>query len=151
MEGFVVRDLINIVERAIHNSEISSSHDDTLMASRSGRSPSTDTIIPPKPKELHYEHFKKALECYRPVALRNIPLHTPEDINFDNIGGLARMKAALIETIQWPAKVTITCHVNVCTMLYHGYICVYHVQNIYCVCGSFQECKFCEFCRLYCS
>lgn len=107
----MVRDLINIVERAIHNLEISSSssHDDTLMARRSDRSSSVITVTSlSSRKELHYEHFDKALESYRPVALRNIPLHMPEDIYFDHVGGLVDIKTALVETIQWPAKVTIT-------------------------------------------
>ena len=108
MEGFVVRDLINVVERAIHNSEISSSHDDTLVVKRSDRSSSVVTVTSLNHKELHYKHFQKALESYRPVTLRSIPLHMPEDICFDNVGGLVHIKTALVETIQWPAKVTIT-------------------------------------------
>ena len=101
-EGYVVKDLINVVERAIHNSEKHRSHDNTLQAGRPGRSASVDTIAPPK---LCYEDFKRALETYKPTALRSIMLYKPEDVGFDNVGGLEHIKQLLIETIQWPAKV----------------------------------------------
>ena len=112
MEGFVVKDLINVLERALHHSEQRTSHNNTVVARRFDRSPSVDTIAPLQPKELHYEDFEKALETYKPVSLRNITLHKPEDITFDDIGGLKYIKTMLIETILWPAKV-ITAILNV--------------------------------------
>ena len=105
MEGFVVKDLINIVERALHHSEQQRTSHNTLVTQRFDRSPSVDTIAPLQPNELHYKDFEKALEMYKPVPLRNITLHKPEDISFDDIGGLKLIKTMLIETILWPAKV----------------------------------------------
>ena len=100
-----MKDLINIVERALHHSEQRTSHNNTLVMKRFDRSPSVDTIAPLQPKELHYGDFEKALEMYKPVPLRNITLHKLEDISFDDIGGLKAIKTMLIETILWPAKV----------------------------------------------
>ena len=101
-----MKDLINMVERAVHHSECrSGGHDSTLVPARSNRSPSVETIAPVQPKELNYDDFKKALENYKAVALRNIVLYKPEDITFDDIGGLKYIKTMLIETILWPVKV----------------------------------------------
>lgn len=107
MEGFLVKDLTNIVERALHNAEERTHHTNTLVARRFNRSPSVDTIAPLQPKELNYEDFSKALETYKPVALRNISLHKFEDTDFNNVGGMAKIKTILIETILWPAKVMV--------------------------------------------
>lgn len=104
MEGYLVKDLVNIVERAIHNQDKRiSSHDKTLVSRKDrDRSVSVDT---PRPKELNSEDFMKAIEGYKPLALRSVPLHKPEDITFDSVGGLDHVKATLVEAIQWPAKV----------------------------------------------
>ena len=101
-----MKDLINMVERAVHHSERrSGGHDSTLVPVRVHRSPSVETIAPMQPKELNYEDFQKALENYKPVPLRNIALYKPEDITFDDIGGLNYIKTLLIETMLWPVKV----------------------------------------------
>jgi len=111
MEGYLVKDMVNIVERAIHNQEARSSSHNSMLISRSvkERSFSVDTLTP-RPKELSCEDFMKAVEGYKPLALRSIPLHKPEDITFVNVGGLEHVKSTLVEAIQWPAKVfTLAC------------------------------------------
>ena len=114
MEGYLVKDIVNIVERAIHSQECRSrSHDNTLISrSVRGRSFSVDTLTP-RPKELTCEDFMKAVEGYKPLALRSVPLHKPEDITFANVGGLDHIKATLVEAVQWPSKVlTLTTNVD---------------------------------------
>ena len=114
MEGYLVKDMVNVVERAIHNQETrSSSHNSTSISSHNSTSISrgvrehsfsVDTLTP-RPKELSCEDFMRAVEGYKPLALRSVPLHKPEDITFANIGGLEHVKSTLVEAIQWPAKV----------------------------------------------
>lgn len=49
--------------------------------------------------------FDQALIDYTPTSLRNVPLHQPGEVGWENIGGLTSVKKTLIETLQWPAKV----------------------------------------------
>ena len=111
-----MKDLINVVDRAVHHSEGHGQQhsDSTLVCKSFNRSPSVDTIAPMQPKELLHNDFVKALESYKPVALRSVPLHKPEDIDFDKVGGLKRIKKILVETILWPAKV--------CTILNNAHV-----------------------------
>lgn len=148
MEGYLVKDLIIVVERALHNSERSRGRRNTLVPKQHlNDSASVDPTTPSK--ELNIEDFYKALETYQPVALRNIPLYKPEDINFDSVGGLAHMKTILIETIQWPAKV-ITCRSSnlvlyTCVCVYvHMYVCIYYTiyANFCVICISLKDLQF---------
>ena len=36
----------------------------------------------------------------------NVPLHQAGELGWDDIGGLTDVKNTLIETLQWPTKVT---------------------------------------------
>lgn len=54
---------------------------------------------------LKNDDFEKALLNYEPVSLRGIQLHRPGSKGWSDVGGLSKVKQALIETLQWPAKV----------------------------------------------
>nr|KAG5696713.1 hypothetical protein BaRGS_028833 [Batillaria attramentaria] len=48
--------------------------------------------------------FEAALDGFKPLAIRNVPLHTSGDLGWSDVGGLEDVKAALVETLQWPSK-----------------------------------------------
>lgn len=51
------------------------------------------------------EDFEKAFEGFTPAALRGVSLHTAGELGWSDVGGLAGVKAALMETLLWPTKV----------------------------------------------
>lgn len=51
------------------------------------------------------EDFTLALEGFTPAALRGVSLHTAGELGWSDVGGLAAVKEALMETLLWPAKV----------------------------------------------
>lgn len=51
------------------------------------------------------EDFKAALEGFTPAALRGVTLHTAGELGWSDVGGLAAVKEALMETLLWPTKV----------------------------------------------
>lgn len=46
-----------------------------------------------------------ALEGFTPAALRGVSLHTAGELGWADVGGLAAVKGALMETLLWPTKV----------------------------------------------
>ncbi|ESP04898.1 hypothetical protein LOTGIDRAFT_62194, partial [Lottia gigantea] len=85
-EGFVARDLENVIDRAIHAKYL------VDWTCRSGELQLTD------------DEFYVALEGFKPVSFRNVPLHTAEDLGWRDVGGLQDTKDILVETLQWPSK-----------------------------------------------
>jgi len=61
---------------------------------------------------LDKDDLSAALYGFTPASIRNVPLHAAGDVGWDDIGGLTDIKATLMETLQWPAKV--------CNYLYRG-------------------------------
>lgn len=59
----------------------------------------------PKDVVLELEDFTAALDGFKPLAIRNVQLHTAGDLGWCDVGGLEEVKAVLIETLQWPSKV----------------------------------------------
>ena len=59
------------------------------------------------------EDFEKAFEGFTPAALRGVSLHTAEELGWSDVGGLAGVKAALMETLLWPTKVNPLRHLTV--------------------------------------
>ena len=53
------------------------------------------------------DDFKAALEGFTPAALRGVTLHTSGELGWSDVGGLAAVKEALMETLLWPTKVFI--------------------------------------------
>ncbi|XP_052214520.1 peroxisome biogenesis factor 1-like isoform X2 [Dreissena polymorpha] len=87
-EGYVARDIENVINRAIHASLLSQ-----------GRGPRTETVV-----ELSQHDFDAALHGFTPASIRNVPLHEAGDMGWDDIGGLTEVKKTLVETLQWPSK-----------------------------------------------
>lgn len=56
---------------------------------------------------LNLSHCERALEKCSSLNLRDVHLHTPGDRNFDDIGGLDDVKKTLVETLLWPAQVSL--------------------------------------------
>ncbi|KAJ7381849.1 Peroxisome biosynthesis protein pex1 [Desmophyllum pertusum] len=50
------------------------------------------------------EDFMVALEGFTPAALRGVCLHTAGELGWSDVGGLAAVKGALMETLLWPTK-----------------------------------------------
>ncbi|XP_076453635.1 peroxisomal ATPase PEX1-like isoform X2 [Babylonia areolata] len=84
-EGFVARDLQVLVNRALH------SHLAQLPAES-------------KSVTLVQADFEAALDGFKPLAIRNVPLHTSGELGWSDIGGLEKVKASIVETLQWPSK-----------------------------------------------
>ena len=55
--------------------------------------------------EITTDDFEKALNGFTPTALRGVSLHTAGELGWSDVGGLATVKAALMETLLWPTKV----------------------------------------------
>lgn len=53
-----------------------------------------------------------ALEGFTPAALRGVSLHTAGELGWSDVGGLAAVKGALMETLLWPTKVCLTVSVR---------------------------------------
>ncbi|XP_071591324.1 peroxisomal ATPase PEX1 isoform X1 [Heliangelus exortis] len=85
-EGFVARDFIMLVGRAIHACV------------------SKQNAFQKGELNLSTMDFQKALKDFTPVALRNVNLHKPKDMGWDRIGGLKDVKQILMDTIMLPAK-----------------------------------------------
>ncbi|KAK7483173.1 hypothetical protein BaRGS_00025577, partial [Batillaria attramentaria] len=84
-EGYVARDLQVLINRALH--------------SHLGQQP-----LECKNVTLLQNDFEAALDGFKPLAIRNVPLHTSGDLGWSDVGGLEDVKAALVETLQWPSK-----------------------------------------------
>ncbi|GAB6019304.1 Peroxisome biosynthesis protein pex1 [Chamberlinius hualienensis] len=86
MEGYSPRDLNIVIDRALH-----------LAISKSGSIEDDDVIIT-------QDDIEKACIDFVPVSLRMLNIHKPGDKLWNDVGGLAEIKKALIETLQWPSK-----------------------------------------------
>ncbi|XP_030908314.2 peroxisomal ATPase PEX1 isoform X3 [Melopsittacus undulatus] len=85
-EGFVARDFIMLVDRAIH-----------ACVSRQNAFQNDEL-------NLSTVDFQKALKDFTPLALRNVNLQKPKDVGWERIGGLKDVKQILKDTIMLPAK-----------------------------------------------
>lgn len=85
-EGFVARDMQVLVSRALH--------------CHLTVTPSAEQ----KSVTLTEEDFDGALEGFKPLAIRNVLLHTHGDLGWADVGGLEAVKTALVETLHWPSK-----------------------------------------------
>ncbi|XP_059800919.1 peroxisome biogenesis factor 1 isoform X1 [Hypanus sabinus] len=84
-EGFVARDFVMLMERAVHSHLLSNKNKE--------REPQLTTL-----------NFLHALEGFVPTSLRNANLHKPKDLGWDQVGGLHKVKEILLDTIQLPVK-----------------------------------------------
>ncbi|KAL8595929.1 hypothetical protein ACOMHN_018241 [Nucella lapillus] len=85
MEGFVAGNIQVLVNRALH--------------SHMAQAPTKRQKV-----TLSQADFDAALEGFKPLAIRNVPLHTAGDLGWSDIGGLTEVKTLLVETLQWPSK-----------------------------------------------
>ncbi|XP_050398132.1 peroxisomal ATPase PEX1 [Patella vulgata] len=86
-EGFVARDLENVIDRAIHAKYLVD-----WKACSEGEMKLSD------------EEFTTALEGFKPASFRNVSLHVHEHRSWRDVGGMQEVKDILIETLQWPTK-----------------------------------------------
>jgi len=68
---------------------------------------SFDLAAQAKDITLTQDDFDSVLEGFKPLAIRNVSLHTAGDLGWSDVGGLEDVKKALVETLQWPSKVKI--------------------------------------------
>ncbi|XP_012943052.1 peroxisome biogenesis factor 1 [Aplysia californica] len=85
-EAYVARDLEGLVNRAVHTRLVHN------------RDACKQQIT------LSLEEFEEALCAYKPVSIRNIQLHKAGELGWEDVGGLAGVKSALVETLRWPTK-----------------------------------------------
>ncbi|XP_071949385.1 peroxisomal ATPase PEX1-like [Antedon mediterranea] len=99
IEGYVAKDMMTVLERAIH-AACSREMTDGIWAGTTPRDTSSENngII------LIDEDFECALQNYTPATLRDVPLHNSGDLSWKNVGGLEEVKKVLLETLLWPAK-----------------------------------------------
>ncbi|XP_033119787.1 peroxisome biogenesis factor 1-like [Anneissia japonica] len=98
-EGFVARDLMTVLERAIH-AACSREMVNGSWPNKANQDSSNENngII------LIEEDFECAIKNYTPATLRDVPLHNAGELGWKNVGGLTEVKKTLIETLLWPAK-----------------------------------------------
>ncbi|KAL9964534.1 hypothetical protein ACROYT_G028189 [Oculina patagonica] len=87
-EGFSPKDLQSLLDRAFHRAAV------RKMKKLTGDFNAAITT----------EDFKMALEGFTPAALRGVSLHTAGELGWSDVGGLAAVKGALMETLLWPTK-----------------------------------------------
>ncbi|XP_075683815.1 peroxisomal ATPase PEX1 isoform X2 [Rhinoderma darwinii] len=85
-EGFVAKDFVMLVERAIESSV------------------ATRKIYSKPDLVLSTSDFQKALKGFTPMSLKNANLHKPKDQGWNMVGGLHDVRRALKDTIELPAK-----------------------------------------------
>ncbi|XP_067864854.1 peroxisome biogenesis factor 1 isoform X2 [Heterodontus francisci] len=85
-EGFVARDFVMLVERALHSHVLN------------GKNNREQEVC------LTTLDFQHALEGFTPISLRNANLHEPKDLGWDKVGGLHEVKQMLMDTIQLSVK-----------------------------------------------
>ncbi|XP_048462372.1 peroxisome biogenesis factor 1 [Rhincodon typus] len=85
-EGFVARDFVMLMERAVHSHLLTSK-------SNKGQDLCLTTL-----------DFHQALKGFTPTSLRNANLHKPKDLGWDKVGGLQEVKQILMDTIQLSVK-----------------------------------------------
>lgn len=85
-EGFVAKDFVLLVERAIESS----------VATR--KTYSKRELV------LSTSDFQKALKGFTPMSLKNANLHKPKDQAWNMVGGLHDVRQVLKDTIELPAK-----------------------------------------------
>ena len=66
------------------------------------------------------EDFVTALKGFKPAALRGVALHSAGDLGWSDVGGLANVKDALMETLLWPTKVNLSITRNYTSMYFEG-------------------------------
>ncbi|XP_070537821.1 peroxisomal ATPase PEX1-like [Ptychodera flava] len=96
-EGFVARDIVTVVERAIHTAsgrKLYSNRCDVAMETED----ESEEIL------LTNMDFTVALENFTPLSLLNVPLHSPGKLGWQDVGGLTEVKNILVETLELPAK-----------------------------------------------
>ena len=47
------------------------------------------------------------MDGFVPAALHDVPLHHVGSTSWHDVGGLHEVRQALVETLQWPAKVNL--------------------------------------------
>ncbi|XP_072010412.1 peroxisomal ATPase PEX1 isoform X2 [Engystomops pustulosus] len=85
-EGFVAKDFVMLVERAIESSV------------------ATRKIYTKQDLVLTTTDFQKALKGFTPMSLKNANLHKPKDQGWNMVGGLHDVRQVLKDTIELPAK-----------------------------------------------
>lgn len=88
-EGFSLKDLGSLQDRACHKA-----------AMRKMRTSKEREATP----DINIEDYDNALEGFTPAALRGVTLHTAGELGWSDVGGLASVKDALMETLLWPTK-----------------------------------------------
>eukprot|EP00054_Salpingoeca_dolichothecata_P004470 m.30719 g.30719 ORF g.30719 m.30719 type:complete len:1052 (-) comp14624_c0_seq1:49-3204(-) len=91
-EGFVMQDLRNLFDRAVHNASLRSIQGSTNFAGTE-----------PWPVTLATEDFEMAKEKFTPVSLHGIHLHSSET-SWSSVGAMNDVKQVLLETYQWPTQ-----------------------------------------------
>ncbi|XP_059149882.1 peroxisomal ATPase PEX1-like [Physella acuta] len=86
MEGYVARDVESLVNMAIH-------------AKLTRETETANSKL-----TLTQEDFDAALLTFKPASTRNVKLHKPGELGWDDVGGLKNVKTALVETLKWPTK-----------------------------------------------
>ena len=135
-EGFQVKDLSVLVDRALSNAQQRAVH--SVIAKPYGvplldpeqqflggarKKDSSATVVAGKlirgtsarGSDLTLDDFITALESYLPAALKGLSLHSRGRINFKSVGGLTEAKKTLTETMLWPSKVMCV-HVCMCVI-----------------------------------
>ncbi|XP_063777444.1 peroxisomal ATPase PEX1 isoform X2 [Pseudophryne corroboree] len=85
-EGFVAKDFVMLVERAIESSV------------------SSRKVYCKQELVLSASDFQKALKGFTPISLRNANLHKPKKHSWNMVGGLHDVRQVLKDTIELPAK-----------------------------------------------
>ncbi|XP_022107036.1 peroxisome biogenesis factor 1-like isoform X2 [Acanthaster planci] len=104
MEGYVARDIVTVVERAIHAGCCRELVEGRPVLPIEPVKQGKDSVGNADEILLLQEDFEAALHDYTPATLRDVPLHSAGELGWQDVGGLRDVKESLLETLQLPAK-----------------------------------------------
>ena len=83
LDGFVVQDIVDFTNRTVY-----------------------ETVKNNSNRQLTLSILNSTLERFKPLTIGDINFKSDSKITLNEIGGLTNAKAILIETIEWPIKVS---------------------------------------------
>eukprot|EP00118_Oscarella_pearsei_P004159 m.17300 g.17300 ORF g.17300 m.17300 type:complete len:1388 (+) comp27429_c0_seq1:263-4426(+) len=112
--GYGAQDLLKLVDRTAHRSLVNEldRRSITMMPASGLAEPvgvgldgrHVNARLFGNRKPLTYREFGEEIDSCQPSSLRSVPLHTPGDLGWSDVGGLDEVKSILVETLEWPSK-----------------------------------------------
>ncbi|EFA82983.1 peroxisomal biogenesis factor 1 [Heterostelium album PN500] len=104
LEGYLPIDVEALVERSIHIASIHSLNDYSNSIDPNNSNSNNSSSLTCSLKYIKLAYIKEAKEGYTPITLKGVKLHESDAAQWNDIGGLANVRAMVKETVGWPSK-----------------------------------------------